>query len=105
MCKALWHLDFYERKIKVLGAAGLVNAVIKSPICAYLSKGMEIVKSYSERIIKMFLSVSERSLAILGHFEVLDVNVHEYCQVYTEGVFHGHSVHSWLPAPPHSGAM
>lgn len=68
-------MNFCERKIKVPEAAGLVNAVIKSPICAYLSKGMEIVTSYSEPIIKMFLSASERSLNISGRFKVLDVNV------------------------------
>lgn len=41
--QALSHLNFYDRKIKVPEAAGLVNAVIKLPVWAYLSKGMEMV--------------------------------------------------------------
>lgn len=50
VCEAPRHLNFYERKIKVPEAAALVNAMIKLPICAYLSKGMEAVNKLSELI-------------------------------------------------------
>lgn len=77
MCEAPRHLNFYERKIKVPEAAALVNAMIKLPICAYLSKGMETVNKLSELIIKMLFSVSERSLNISGRFKFLDGNVQD----------------------------